>query len=181
MANSLTADVHRATTWSIVLSVLIMIAGFIAIALPYVAGVAFTLVVGWMLIFAGVLHIVYAFRAERTRMALWQVLLGIVYGFIGYYVLAHPVAGLAGLTFAIAAFLFVEAVIEMVLSFELRPAAGSGWLIFDSIITFILAVMIWSTWPSSSAWAVGTLIGISMLFSGVSRLMFSLSARGIVA
>ena len=134
-----------------------------------------------MLIFAGVLHIVYAFRAERTRMALWQVLLGIVYGFIGYDVLAHPIAGLAGLTFAIAAFLFVEAVIEMVLSFELRPAAGSGWLIFDSIITFILAVMIWSTWPSSSAWAVGTLVGISMLFSGVSRLMFSLSARRIVA
>jgi uncharacterized membrane protein HdeD (DUF308 family) len=180
MDNSLTADVHRATTWSIVLSVLIMIAGFIAIALPYVAGVAFTLVVGWMLILTGVLHIVFAYRAERTRMALWQVLLGIVYGFIGYYVLAHPVAGLAGLTFAIAAFLFVEAVIEMVLSFELRPLAGSGWLLFDAIITFILAVLIWASWPSSAAWAVGTLVGISMLFSGVSRMMLSLAARRIV-
>jgi uncharacterized membrane protein HdeD (DUF308 family) len=181
MANSLTADVHRATTWSIVLSVLIMIAGFIAIAVPYVAGVAFTLIVGWMLIFTGVLHIVYAFRAERTRMALWQVLLGIVYGFIGYYVLAHPVAGLAGLTFAIAAFLFVEAVLEMVLSFELRPMAGSGWLLFDAIVTFILAVMIWATWPSSANWAVGTLVGISMLFSGMTRLMMTLAARRIVA
>jgi uncharacterized membrane protein HdeD (DUF308 family) len=181
MANSLTADVHRATTWSIVLSVLIMIAGFIAIAVPYIAGIAFTLVVGWMLIFAGVLHIVFAFRAERTRMALWQVLLGIVYGFIGYYVLAHPVAGLAGLTFAIAVFLVVAAVIEVVLSFELRPAAGSGWLLFDAIVSFILAMLIWASWPSSTAWAVGTLVGISMLFSGASRLMFSLAARRIVA
>ena len=91
--------------WSIVLSVLIMIAGFLAIAVPYIGGIAFTLVVAWMLIFVGVLHIVYAFRSGRARTAVWQVLLGIVYGFIGVYIVMHPVAGLAGLTFAIAVYL----------------------------------------------------------------------------
>jgi uncharacterized membrane protein HdeD (DUF308 family) len=181
MADSLTADVHRSTTWSIVLSVLIMIAGFVAIALPFIAGIAFTLIVGWLLIFTGVVHIVFAFSAGRTRMAIWQVLLGIVYGFIGFYVLINPVAGLAGLTFAIAVYLLIEAVLELVLSFQLRPAAGSGWLLFDGIVTFILAAMIWSTWPSSAAWVVGVLVGISMLFSGMTRLMLSLAARRIVA
>jgi len=78
MANSLTDDLHKATTWPIVLSVLIMIAGFLAIAVPYIGGIAFTLVVAWMLIFAGVLHIVYAFRSGRAGAAVWQVLLGIV-------------------------------------------------------------------------------------------------------
>jgi uncharacterized membrane protein HdeD (DUF308 family) len=181
MANSLTDDLHRETTWSIVLSVLIMIAGFLAIAIPYIAGVAFTLIVAWMLIFAGVLHIAFAFRAGRARMAVWQVFLGLVYGFIGTYILLNPVAGLAGLTFAIAVYLFAEAVLEMVLAIQLRPAPGTGWLIFDSIITFILAVMIWSTWPSSATWVVGVLIGISMLFSGMTRLMMTLAARRIVA
>lgn len=181
MANSFTADLHRDTTWSIVLSVLIMIAGFFAIAVPLIAGVAFTLIVAWLLVFTGVLHIVYAFRAEHGRMAVWQVLLGLVYGFIGVYILMHPVAGLAGLTFAIAVYLFAEAVLEMVLAIQLRPAPGTGWLIFDSIITFILAVMIWATWPSSAAWVVGVLVGISMLFSGMTRLMLSLAARRIVA
>jgi uncharacterized membrane protein HdeD (DUF308 family) len=179
--NSLTADLHKETTWSIVLSVLIMIAGFLAIALPLTAGIAFTLIAAWMLIFVGVLHIVFAFRSGRASAAVWQVLLGIVYGFIGAYILMHPVAGLAGLTFAIAAYLFAEAVLEMVLAIQLRPAAGTGWLIFDSIITFILAVMIWSTWPSSAAWVIGVLIGISMLFSGLTRLMLTLAARRIVA
>jgi uncharacterized membrane protein HdeD (DUF308 family) len=69
----------------------------------------------------------------------------------------------------------------MVLAIQLRPASGTGWLIFDSIITFILAVMIWSTWPSSAAWVVGVLVGISMLFSGMARLMLTLAARRIVA
>jgi len=167
--------------WSIVLSVLIMIAGFLAIAVPYVGGIAVTLVVAWMLIFASVLHIVYAFRSGRDRTAVWQVLLGIVYGFIGVYILMHPVAGLAGLTFAIAVYLFAEAVIECVLAYQIRPLPGAGWLLFHGVVSFILAVMILSTWPSSSAWVVGVLVGISMLFSGMSRLMLSLAARRITA
>jgi len=181
MGYSLTDDLRGATTWSIVLSALIMIAGFLAIALPLIAGIAVTLIVGWMLIFTGVLHIAFAFRAGHARMAVWQVLLGLVYGFIGVYILMNPVAGLAGLTFAIAAYLFAEAVLELVLAIQLRPAAGTGWLIFDAIITFILAVMIFYTWPSSAAWVVGVLVGISMLFSGMTRLMLTLAARRIVA
>ncbi|MBI3494078.1 MAG: hypothetical protein HY047_20215 [Acidobacteria bacterium] len=45
----------------------------------------------------------------------------------------------------------------------------------------VLAVMIWSTWPSSAAWVIGTLVGISMLFSGMTRVMLSLAVRRIVA
>jgi uncharacterized membrane protein HdeD (DUF308 family) len=63
------------------------------------------------------------------------------------------------------------------MSFQIRPTAGSGWLLFDGIITLILGAMIWRTWPSSTEWVIGTLVGISMLFSGISRLMISLAAR----
>jgi len=181
MANSMTDVAHRATTWSIVLSVLLMVAGLIAIALPIIAGIAITVIVGWLLIFSGVLHLAFAWGGRRPGMVTWQILLGLAYGLIGFYVLANPLAGLAGLTFAIAIYLFVEGVLEFMLSFQLRPAAGSGWLLFDGIVTLILAVMIWSTWPSSAAWVVGVLVGISMFFSGMTRLMLSLAVRRIVA
>ncbi len=181
MANSQTAGLHRATTWSIVLSVLLIAAGAIAILSPMIAGVAITVVVGWLLIFSGALHLAFAFGSGRAAAVVWQVLLGLAYGFIGVYVLANPVAGLASLTFAIAIYLFVEGVLEFVLSFQLRPAPGSGWLLADGIITLVLAVMIWSTWPSSATWVVGTLVGISMFFSGITRLMLTLAARRILA
>jgi uncharacterized membrane protein HdeD (DUF308 family) len=83
------------------------------------------------------------------------------------------------LTIALAIYLFLEAILEFVLGFTLRPLPGSGWLFFDGVITFILSVMIWRTWPSSSAWVIGLLVGISMLFSGTSRLMLSLAARSV--
>ena len=94
--------------------------------------------------------------------------------------LVHPAVGLASLTLALAIYL-LEAVLEFVMGFTLRPLAGSGWLLFDGIITLILAVMIWRTWPSNTAWVIGTLVGISMLFSGVSRLGISVAARSVTS
>jgi uncharacterized membrane protein HdeD (DUF308 family) len=54
-------------------------------------------------------------------------------------------------------------------------------MMLDGVITLILAFMIWRTWPSSTVWAIGILVGISMLFSGISRLMFSLTMRRALA
>jgi len=181
MANSMTVNVRRATTWSIALSVLMIVAGVLAICVPVVAGVAVTALVAWLLILSGLLHLGFAFRDGRAGAILWEILLGIVYGGIGFYMLARPVAGLASLTLAIAVYLLIEGALEFVMSFQLRPAPGSGWLLVDGIITLLLAVMIWSTWPSSAAWVVGTLIGISMLFSGITRLMLSLALRRVVS
>jgi uncharacterized membrane protein HdeD (DUF308 family) len=181
MADSMASDVRRASTWSIGLSVLMIVAGVLAICVPVVAGIAVTALVGWLLIFSGLLHLGFAWRAGRASGVLWEILLGLVYGAIGFYMLASPVAGLTSLTFAVALYLLIEGVLEFVLSFQLRPAPGSGWLLVDGIITLALAVMIWSTWPSSSAWVVGTLIGISMLFSGITRLMLSFAVRRVVS
>ena len=168
---------HRAAGWSTGLSVLMILSGMLAIALPMVAAVAVTAIVGWLLIFSGALHLVYAWRGGHASAATWEILLGIAYGAIGFYVLAHPLAGLAGLTLALAVYLFVKAVLELLLAFQLRPASGTGWLVVDGVITLALAAMIAAAWPSSAVWTIGTLVGISMLFSGITRLMISLEVR----
>jgi len=163
--------------WSIGLSVLMILAGVLAIVIPPVAGIAVTLLVGWLLVFSGAAHLVFAWHTRGAGGIVWELLLGVVYIVAGGYVLMNPVAGMASLTLALAIYLFAEAILEFGLSFRLRPMQGSGWLLADGIITFILAIMIWRTWPSSTAWVLGTLAGISMLFSGVSRLMLSMAAR----
>jgi len=173
--------VKKSVGWSIGLSILMILAGLLAIAVPQAAGIAVNLLVGWLLVFSGAAHLVFAWHTRTAGGILWELLLGILYIFVGAYLLVHPVAGLASLTLAIAIYLFAEGVLELILSFRLRPMPGSSWLLFDGIITLILGVMIWRTWPSSTEWVVGTLVGISMLFSGISRLMISLAARRLVA
>jgi len=181
MANSMTGDIHKATTWSIVLSVLMIAAGVLAIFSPAIAGVAVTVFFGWLLIFSGMLHLAYAWQAGRAAAVVWEILVGMLYGSIGVYLLARPVAGLESLTLALAIYLVTEGVLEFVLAFQLRPLPGSGWLLFDGIVTLVLAAMIGSAWPISSVWAVGTLVGVSMFFSGITRLMLSVAVRQVVA
>jgi uncharacterized membrane protein HdeD (DUF308 family) len=179
-ATSVGTIMKKSVGWSIGLSVLMIVAGLLAIAVPQVAGFAVNILVAWLLVFSGAAHLVFAWHTRTTGAMLWELLLGVLYIFIGAYLLFHPVAGLASLTLALAIYLFAEGILELILSLRIRMP-GSRWLLFDGIITLILSVLIWRTWPSSTEWVIGTLVGISMLFSGISRLMLSLAARRLVA
>lgn len=180
-ATSVGTIVKKSVGWSIGLSILMILAGCLAIAVPQAAGIAVNLLVAWLLVFSGAAHLVFAWHTRTAGGVVWELLLGILYIFVGVYLLLRPVAGLASLTLALAAYLLAKGVLELILSVRLRPMPGSGWLLFDGIVTLILGVMIWRTWPSSTEWVIGTLVGISMLFSGISRLMISLAARRLVA
>jgi len=180
-APSLGAIAKQSIGGSIALSLFMILSGILAIVLPPVAGIAVVLVLAWLLILSGAAHLVFAWYTRTAGALVWELLVGILYLFIGVYTVAHPVAGLASLTLLIAIYLFVEGVLEFVLSFRLRPMPGSNWLLFDGIVTLILAVMIWRSLPSSTEWVIGTLVGISMLFSGVARLSLSMSARRLHA
>jgi uncharacterized membrane protein HdeD (DUF308 family) len=172
--------VRKSLGWSIALSVLMIVAGILAIILPPVAGIVATVFFGWLFIFSGVAHLVFAWHTRGTGSLLWELLVGIVYIVAGTYLLLNPVTGMVSLTLGLAIYLFAEGLLEFVLGFRLRPLPGSGWLFVDGVITLILGALILRTWPLDSAWVLGTLLGISMLFSGVARLMISLAARRLV-
>ncbi len=174
---SLSAFVPRSTNWSITLSVLLILAGIFAILIPAVSGIAVTLIFGWALILSGITHFIFAFKTHTTGGVLWELLVGAVYLFVGVYLLVHPLAGLLTLTLFLAIYLFFEGVLEVIQSIQIRPRHGANWLLIDGIITLILAIMIWRSWPAGTVWVIGTLVGISMIFSGLSRLMLSLAAR----
>ena len=179
-ASSIASEAKHLTGWSIAVSLLMIFAGILAIGLPVAAGIAVNIVVAWLLVFSGVAHLVFGWHLRGIGGVLWQILLGALYIGIGVYLLMHPVAGLATLTLALAFYLFAEGLLEIILSFQVRPRQGWGWLLLDGVVTLILGVMIWRTWPTSTEWVIGTLVGISMIFSGVTRLMLSLAARSVV-
>ena len=177
---TLSGMIPRALNWSIALSILLIIAGFFAIMVPEISGVGITLLFGWLMVVSGITHFVFAFKSHTTGVVVWEILIGIIYLVTGFYLIMHPVAALFALTLILACYLFFEAIFEFVSYFQIRPRHGAGWLIVDGIITLILAIMIWRSWPASSVWVIGTLVGISMIFSGFSRLMLSLAAKRMI-
>jgi uncharacterized membrane protein HdeD (DUF308 family) len=170
----------KATAWAVAVSVLLIILGIVAIALPFVAGIAITAVVGWMLIFGGITHIVAAFHARGAGAVLWELLVGLVYLVGGGYMVFHPLLGIATLTLFLAGVFLAEGVFEVISYFNIRGMKNAGWMLFDGLVTILLAGLIWFHWPSSSVWAIGTIVGISLLMSGVKWLMISLASRNVI-
>jgi uncharacterized membrane protein HdeD (DUF308 family) len=179
--DAITREIRRSAGWSIVLSVLMIVSGVAAIILPAVAGLTVTVVFGWLLVFTGALHLGLAWRGHGAAAIVGEILVSVLYAGIGFYILARPVAGVASLTIAIAAVLTVKGVLETVIAFEVRPAPGSGWLVFNGLLTIAVAALIAAAWPASTAWAIGFMVGVAMVCSGFTRLMISSAIRGAVA
>jgi uncharacterized membrane protein HdeD (DUF308 family) len=177
MAEGILAGMRKVSGWSIALGVLMIIAGIIAMFAPWEAGLVITLVVGWCAIFNGFAQIIFAFRTHGGWHIALEVILGVIYIIAGIYLLMHPIGGLLALTLILASFLLVYGIFALVLAFRIRPHSGWGWVLFDGIITILLGFLIWAHWPFNSDWVVGTLFGISIFFSGVTRLMMSLAIR----
>jgi uncharacterized membrane protein HdeD (DUF308 family) len=174
-------DIRTTTTWSIVLSVLMIVSGIAAIVLPAVAGLAVTAMLGWLLVFTGALHLGMAWRGEGAAAIAGEIIVSLLYAGVGLYLLARPAAGLASLTVALAVALAAKGVLEAIFALSVRALAGSGWLLLDGLLNVAIATLIAAAWPASTAWAIGILVGVSMVSSGFTRLMISGAVRDAVA
>jgi uncharacterized membrane protein HdeD (DUF308 family) len=169
------------TGWFIAMAVFFIVLGLAAIIEPGLAGLAVTLLVGWLLIVGAVAHFITALKGGGTRQVVWQVLTAIVYLFGGVYFLTHLIMGATTLTLLLAGIFLAEGVIEILAYFRTRLQGASRWLLLNGVVTIVLGALIGLQWPSSSVWAIGTLFGLNLLMTGISRLMFGLAARKLAS
>ena len=172
--------VKKATGWFIAIGVLFIVLGIFAIAEPFAAGLGVTLLVGWLLVIGAVAHFIAAFKGGGAKHVLLQLLVGIVYLIGGLYFLTHTIMGVGTLTLLLSGVILAEGVLEVLAYFRLRNMHAAPWLLINGVVTLLLGGLIWFHWPSSSVWAIGTLVGVNLLMTGISRLMFGLAARKLV-
>jgi uncharacterized membrane protein HdeD (DUF308 family) len=168
---------RHGSTLSILWGVLLVIFGFIAIGTPFLAAVAVSVVVSWLIVLAGIVHVVLAFHAHGAGSVIWKLLVGIAYLAFGGYMLVHPLLSVASLTLALAALFLIEGVLNIVLYFKMRPLHGSVWVLVDGLVTLLLGALIYMQWPLSAAWAIGILVGVSMMISGFTRIALTSAVR----
>jgi uncharacterized membrane protein HdeD (DUF308 family) len=173
--------VRQASTSSTLWGVLLIIFGMLAVGSPFVAAVAVNAAIAWLIALAGVVHLLVAFYARGAGSLIWKLLVGAAYVFLGVYLIMQPAIGVALLTLLLSSLFLIEGILHIVLFFQIRSVGGSSWILVDGIITLVLGLMIYMQWPASSAWAIGTLVGVSMIMSGVARVMLSLAVRKAAA
>lgn len=176
--NSITGEVKRRSTWTIVMGIVIVLLGLLLIAHPFAAATLMTLMLGWVLILVGVAQFVFALHSGSAGRFFLKALSAVLFILAGIALAFFPVTGLATLTVLLGIFLLIEAGVLMVTAFHMRPIKGWGWFLFDGLASLLLGVLILAHWPSSTVWAIGTLIGFAVLMSGFTRLMIASRIRG---
>lgn len=177
MTTDISTDTKKEVNVSLLIGGLLIVLGIIAIAQPTASTIFAETWFALILVSAGAAKLVYAFKTREEGGFIWKLLLSILYTGTGVMLFVNPLTGVLTLTLLLGSFLVMEGVFELILAFRLRPQQNWTWALGNGIITLVLGAMIWFQWPFNAPWLIGTLVGVSVLFTGVSRVMLSLKAR----
>lgn len=162
----------------LVQGILLALLGAMAVAIPNVASVAVDVFVGWLLVIVGLARIVSLGTVTDAPGYRVSLLLGLLTTALGALLAIWPAQGVVTLTMALVAYLIAHGVGSILLSLSLgSEVKGWGWILFGGLIDFVLAAIILSGWPRSTAWVLGLLVGLNLLLTGLRLIAAALGAR----
>ena len=133
--------------------------------------------IGWVLVFGGIVQIIHAFYSQKWGNFFLRVIGAILYLGAGVLLLHYPIQGIITLTVLLAAIFVIEGIFKIVTAIKIPPMSGKGWLVFGGIIAIALGLLIWAQLPSDAIWAVGLLVGINLVFGGISMVSMALAIK----
>lgn len=162
--------------WVIALGALNILLG----ALALVFSGAFTLVsvtlFGLLLSLSGISEIALGVRLRAEGGMWFHLLMGTLTAVVGMLVYLNPIENAVVLTMLIALLLFVGGIVKIVGSLADR---GPHWGRFaiNGVVSVALAGIIYSQWPNSAIWVIGTFVGCDLLVFGFVLTSLGLAAR----
>lgn len=150
--------------------IVLLVLGTLAILLPLAAALAVDLLLGWLLLVGGVALGLQAFRTAHGTRFWWQFGMAVLNALTGLLLLINPMQGVLTLTVVLSVFFLLEGGFKVMLALSMRAGNGWGWLLFSGLVAVLLGVLILTGLPGSATWALGLMVGINLLFTGLALL-----------
>ena len=162
-----TADIKAGGNRMMIFGILAIILGMFCFMAPGLTGLSVITIVGVLVLAAGIVRIIWAFSAGTLSHGMWAFVMGGLMMLCGAVLLANPLLASGILTILLAAYFIADGIAEIAAGLRMKTVPGSGWLLFSGIVSFILGLMIWRQYPLSGVYAIGILLGIKLVFSGL--------------
>ncbi len=131
-----------AAHWKLFLAegIILVVLGVLAVAAPFVAGVAATLFIGWLFLFAGVSGLIFTYQSRTAPGFWWALLSSAVAVLAGLMLLFNPLVGLFSLTFVLIAYFLVDGVLTIMLGLDHRRDLSDRWqwIVVSGVIDLVL-------------------------------------------
>jgi uncharacterized membrane protein HdeD (DUF308 family) len=159
--------------------ILLVVLGLAAMILPPLASLAVTIFLGWMFLISGVAGLALTFWARGLPGFWWSLLSAVLAIGAGIILLAQPVQGTLTLTIVVGVYFLAEGVATIMYALEHRRELTGrwSWLLIAGVVDIVIAGLIIAGLPGSALWAIGLLVGINLLFGGMSLIGMALAAR----
>src|SRR5438128_1582777 len=165
-ARSDTAPLRAKSGWIIALGVVYLIAGFIALGSVAMATVASVLIVGVMMIIAGVAEVFSAFQIKSWGKFLLWALLGVLYIVAGFVTFQNPLLAAVLLTLILGASLVASGIMRIFLALSMKRETPWIWVVLSGVIKMLLGLLILTRWPVSSLYILGLFLAIDLIMAG---------------
>jgi uncharacterized membrane protein HdeD (DUF308 family) len=175
------APLHAKWGWIVALGVVYLIAGIIALGSVFAATVASVLVVGIMMMIAGVAEVINAFQVKSWGRFFFWLILGILYIVAGFVAWDNPLLTAVWLTLFLGAALVASGIVRIFLGFNMQHGSPWMWVVVSGLITLLLGVIILAHWPVSAVYTLGIFLGIDLVFAGASWISLGLALRNAPA
>jgi len=179
LQQAVASAIHEHWKLFLIEGIVLGLLGVAAIAVPWIATLAFTLVLGWLFLISGIVGLVTTFWMRGAPGFWWSLFSAIVAIAAGLILLTSPVSGALSLTFVLIAFFVIEGIVTIMYAFEHRNQLSGrwGWMLASGIVDLILAGIIFAGLPGTAAWALGLLVGINLVFGGTAMVGMALAAK----
>jgi uncharacterized membrane protein HdeD (DUF308 family) len=159
--------------------IVLVVLGILAIIVPPLATITFTLFLGWLFLISGIMGLVSTFWARHAPGFWWSLFSAVLALAAGLVLLAWPVSGAVSLTLLLIVFFTIEGVLSIMYALEHKKELSGrwGWMLASGVIDLVLAAIILIGLPGTAVWALGLLVGINMLFGGSALIAMALHAR----
>lgn len=175
----LTKSLHDHWRLFLAEGILLVVLGLAAVVVPPLGGIATTIFLGWLLLIAGVAGLFSTFRAASAPGKAWSLLSAVVALIAGAVLLWYPIQGLVTLTYVLIGYLLADGVVTIALAISHRRELSGRWewMLFNGVVDFILAGIIFAALPQAFGWALGLIVGIDLIFGGTALIGMALTAR----
>jgi uncharacterized membrane protein HdeD (DUF308 family) len=164
------SEIQKASKWTLAGGILSICAGIVAIIVPAVASVTVAIFIGWILVFAGAVTFVDAFSVRSFGRIAVRLLLAVLTIGVGIYLLVEPLRGTYTLTVMLVIWFVAIGILRLVLGLAHIGQPGAGLLVFNGAVSLVLGILIGNNLPSSADWAIGLLVGIELIFAGITAI-----------
>src|SRR5262249_4989040 len=165
-------EVDRKWGWYFALGLFLTVLGVIASAMAASTTLLSVVVLGWILIAAGVGLFVLSFLTAKWSGFLLGLSAGVLSIIAGIDILNYPVSGAVALTLLIGTILIAAGLYRSVASIVIK-FPNWGWSFLSGVVAFVLGAFLLSGLQRTSLFFIGLAVGVDLILHGLSWMMFS--------